>query len=152
MVLFGIIMRFAKDKSPLYRYLEQDKAVTPHKTSSTQETQNNLSPMAKIWHVVAMIPPGKVSSYGKVADFAGLPGRARYVSKALKSAPEHLSLPWHRVLNSQGKISFEKHSVPFQEQMELLRIEGVTVNCGKVDLSEFEWQPDMATLVMSIPF
>lgn len=152
MVLFGIIMRFAKDKSPLYRYLEQDKAVTPDETSSTQETQNNLSPMAKIWHIVAMIPPGKVSSYGKVADFAGLPGRARYVSKALKSAPEHLSLPWHRVLNSQGKISFEKHSVSFQEQMELLRIEGVTVNCGKVDLSEFEWQPDMATLVMSIPF
>lgn len=152
MVLFGIIMRFAKDKSPLYRYLEQDKAVTPDETSNTQETQNKLSPMAKIWHIVAMIPPGKVSSYGKVADFAGLPGRARYVSKALKSAPEHLSLPWHRVLNSQGKISFEKHSVPFQEQMELLRIEGVTVNCGKVDLSEFEWQPDMATLVMSIPF
>jgi len=152
MVLFGIIMRFAKDKSPLYRYLEQDKAITPDETNSTQETQSKLSPMAKIWHIVAMIPPGKVSSYGKVADFAGLPGRARYVSKALKSAPEHLSLPWHRVLNSQGKISFEKHSVPFQEQMELLRIEGVTVNCGKVDLSEFEWQPDMATLVMSIPF
>lgn len=152
MVLFGIIMRFAKGKSPLYRYLEQDKAVTPDEMSSTQETQNNLSPMAKIWHIVAMIPPGKVSSYGKVADFAGLPGRARYVSKALKSAPEHLSLPWHRVLNSQGKISFEKHSVSFQEQMELLRLEGVTVNCGKVDLSEFEWQPDMATLVMSIPF
>ncbi|ABI39216.1 methylated-DNA-(protein)-cysteine S-methyltransferase [Shewanella sp. MR-4] len=152
MVLFGIIMRFAKDKSPLYRYLEQDKAITPDETNSTQETQNTLSPMAKIWHIVAMIPPGKVSSYGKVADFAGLPGRARYVSKALKSAPEHLSLPWHRVLNSQGKISFEKHSVSFQEQMELLRIEGVTVNCGKVDLSEFEWQPDMATLVMSIPF
>ena len=152
MVLFGIIMRFAKDKSPLYRYLEQDKAITPDETNSTQETQNTLSPMAKIWHIVAMIPPGKVSSYGKVADFAGLPRRARYVSKALKSAPEHLSLPWHRVLNSQGKISFEKHSVSFQEQMELLRIEGVTVNCGKVDLSEFEWQPDMATLVMSIPF
>ena len=152
MVLFGIIMRFAKDKSPLYRYLEQDKAITPDETNSTQETQNTLSSMAKIWHIVAMIPPGKVSSYGKVADFAGLPGRARYVSKALKSAPEHLSLPWHRVLNSQGKISFEKHSVSFQEQMELLRIEGVTVNCGKVDLSEFEWQPDMATLVMSIPF
>ncbi|MGL5488949.1 MAG: MGMT family protein, partial [Shewanella sp.] len=87
-----------------------------------------------------------------VADFAGLPGRARYVSKALKSAPEHLSLPWHRVLNSQGKISFDKHSASFQEQMELLRLEGVTVNCGKVDLSECEWQPDMATLVMSIPF
>ncbi|MCG9964547.1 MGMT family protein [Shewanella cutis] len=147
------MMRFAKDKSPLYRYLEQDLAISLEDALDMPHTQGAaLSPMAKIWHIVAMIPPGKVSSYGKVADFAGLPGRARYVSKALKSAPEHLSLPWHRVLNSQGKISFDKHSASFQEQMELLRLEGVTVNCGKVDLSECEWQPDMATLVMSIPF
>lgn len=153
MVLFGIIMRFAKDKSPLYRYLEQDKANTPDELGNTQEIRSHvLSPMAKIWQIVAMIPPSKVSSYGKIADFAGLPGRARYVSRALKLAPEHLSLPWHRVLNSQGKISFEKHSASFQEQMELLRLEGVMVNCGKVKLSECEWQPDMATLVMSIPF
>jgi methylated-DNA-protein-cysteine methyltransferase-like protein len=108
--------------------------------------------MAKIWHIVAMIPAGKISSYGKIADYAGLPKRARYVSKALKSAPEHLSLPWHRVLNSQGQISFEKNSAAFQEQMELLRIEGVEVNRGKVKLSEFEWRPDMATLVMAMPF
>ena len=108
--------------------------------------------MAKIWHIVAMIPQGKVSSYGKIADYAGLPGRARYVSKALKAAPEHLSLPWHRVLNSQGKISFEKNSTFFQEQMELLRIEGITVNCGKISLSEYEWRPDLVTLVMAMPF
>lgn len=153
MVLFGIIMQFAKDKSPVYRYLEQDKAITPDEPHGTQEAQNHaLSPMAKIWHIVAMIPSGKVSSYGKVADLAGLPGRARYVSKALRSAPEYLSLPWHRVLNSQGKISFDTHSVSFQEQMELLRLEGIRVNCGKVNLSECEWRPDMATLVMSMPF
>nr|WP_258406051.1 MGMT family protein [Shewanella acanthi] len=108
--------------------------------------------MARIWQVIAMIPKGKVTSYGKVADFAGLPGRARYVSKALKAAPEHLALPWFRVLNSQGKISFEKNSAYFQEQLELLRIDGIAVNCGKVDLSEYEWQPDLATLVLSLSF
>ncbi|MCL1091647.1 MGMT family protein [Shewanella profunda] len=139
---------FHKDKSPLYPYLKLDEEGL--KTAPMQAVV--LSPMAKIWHIVGMIPKGKVSSYGKVADLAGLPGRARYVSKALKLAPEHLSLPWHRVLNSQGKISFEKNSSSFQEQMELLRIEGVVVNRGKVNLSEFEWRPDLATLVMAMPF
>ncbi len=142
---------FPKDKSPLYRYLEKDKQ-DEQDLASHQPQAVDLSPMAKIWHIVAMIPQGKISSYGKIADYAGLPGRARYVSKALKSAPEHLSLPWHRVLNSQGKISFEKNSVSFQEQMELLRIEGITVNCGKVNLSEYQWRPDLVTLVMAMPF
>ncbi|MCU8028603.1 MGMT family protein [Shewanella sp. SM73] len=139
---------FPKEKSPLYQYLEQDKQSVARKQPQTVD----LSPMAKIWHIVAMIPQGKVSSYGKIADYAGLPRRARYVSKALKAAPEHLSLPWHRVLNSQGKISFEKNSTFFQEQMELLRIEGITVNCGKISLSEYEWRPDLVTLVMAMPF
>ncbi len=139
---------FPKDKSPLYAYLQQDeKDITSEQTKTT-----TLSPMAKIWHIVAMIPQGNVSSYGKIADYAGLPGRARYVSTALKSAPEHLSLPWHRVLNSQGKISFEKNSHAFQQQMELLRMDGVTVNCGKISLSEYEWRPDLVTLVMAMPF
>lgn len=139
---------FPKDKSPLYAYLQQDeKDIASEQTKTT-----TLSPMAKIWHIVAMIPQGNVSSYGKIADYAGLPGRARYVSKALKSAPEHLSLPWHRVLNSQGKISFEKNSHAFQQQMELLRMDGVTVNCGKISLSEYEWRPDLVTLVMAMPF
>ncbi|MGI1943826.1 MGMT family protein [Shewanella glacialipiscicola] len=136
---------FPKDK---YAYLQQDeKDIASEQTKTT-----TLSPMAKIWHIVAMIPQGNVSSYGKIADYAGLPGRARYVSKALKSAPEHLSLPWHRVLNSQGKISFEKNSHAFQQQMELLRMDGVTVNCGKISLSEYEWRPDLVTLVMAMPF
>ncbi|MBB1270435.1 MGMT family protein [Shewanella sp. SR44-3] len=111
-----------------------------------------LTPKERIWFVVALIPEGKVISYGKIADLAGLPGRARYVSRALKEAPEHLILPWHRVINSQGKISFDKYSQMFQHQMQCLRTEGVPVNSGKIALSEFEWRPEMATLVMSLPF
>lgn len=139
---------FPKDKSPLYAYLQQDEK----DMASEQTKTTTLSPMAKIWHIVAMIPQGNVSSYGKIADYAGLPGRARYVSTALKSAPEHLSLPWHRVLNSQGKISFEKNSHAFQQQIELLSMDGVAVNCGKISLSEYEWRPDLVTLVMAMPF
>ncbi len=121
-------------------------------TEAPSPSAVTMPPMAKIWHTVAMIPEGKVCSYGKIADFAGLPRRARYVSRALKLAPAGLSLPWYRVLNSQGKISFAKDSAAFQEQMELLRLEGIVVNGGRVNLSEFEWRPDLATLVLSMPF
>lgn len=115
-------------------------------------TPTALSPKQRIWLVVGLIPEGKVLTYGKVADLAGLPGRARYVSKALKEAPETLQLPWYRVLNSQGKISFDKFSQLFQHQQECLRVEGVMVNSGKLNLSEYQWRPDLATLVMSLPF
>ncbi|WP_394494843.1 MGMT family protein [Shewanella sp. ENK2] len=111
-----------------------------------------LSPKQRIWFIVNMIPSGNVLAYGKVADLAGLPGRARYVSKALKEAPEHLNLPWHRVINSQGKISFKLNTLHFQNQQERLKSEGIEVNKGKISLSKFEWKPDMATLVLSLPF
>jgi len=114
--------------------------------------QTQLSPMAKIWHVIALIPEGKVSSYGKIADLAGLPGRARYVSRALKMAPDTLELPWHRVINSQGKIAFPETSPYFIEQMQRLRSEAIEVNRGRVKLSKYEWQPDLATLVFALPF
>ncbi|GGQ06543.1 MGMT family protein [Shewanella litoralis] len=113
---------------------------------------SKLTPMERIWFIVNLIPHGSVLPYGIVADLAGLPGRARYVSRALKLAPEHLLLPWHRVINSQGKISFAKDTEPFRTQQELLRLEGITVNAGKISLSQYQWKPDIATLVMTLPF
>jgi methylated-DNA-protein-cysteine methyltransferase-like protein len=108
--------------------------------------------MQRIWYVVAVIPEGRVSSYGKIADLAGLPGRSRYVSRALKQAPAHLNLPWHRVINSQGKIAFPENTPAFIEQMQLLRSENIEVNRGKIKLSNYEWRPDLATLVFELPF
>ncbi|ABV36612.1 methylated-DNA-(protein)-cysteine S-methyltransferase [Shewanella sediminis HAW-EB3] len=121
-------------------------------TGDQVSVQQTHSPMEKIWFIVGMIPEGTVTSYGKVADLAGLPGRARYVSKALKSAPQEMNLPWFRVINSQGRISFKENSQPYQAQMELLRLEGVEVIRGKIKLQDYEWQPDIATLVLEIPF
>lgn len=121
-------------------------------TDTMKEPTEVPSALNKIWFIVAMIPEGAVINYGKVADLAGLPGRARYVSRALKLAPQHMQLPWHRVINSQGKISFKYGSEGYQLQQSRLREEGIKVNKGKISLSEYEWRPDIATLVMSIPF
>lgn len=99
-----------------------------------------LSKAERIWQVVAAIPAGKVSSYGEVATRAGLPGYARYVGTTLSKLPEGSALPWFRVLNSQGKISFPKDSAAFLAQVGHLKAEGVEVVGGKVNLQRFGWK------------
>ncbi len=88
-----------------------------------------------IWHVIAAIPRGQVSSYGEVARAAGLPGRARLTAYALRMAPEELALPWYRVLGAGGRIVFPPGSKHFREQARRLRAEGITVTDGKVPRS-----------------
>ena len=58
-----------------------------------------------IYDMVGRIPYGKVATYGQIAHLAGYPGRARQVGYALAGMPEEMDLPWHRVINAQGKIS-----------------------------------------------
>lgn len=105
----------------------------------------------KIWQTVQAIPYGKVACYGQVADLAGLPGRARLVGKALGAVPKDgwrgQSVPWYRVINSQGKISFAPGSESFQQQRDLLQDEQVVVLGAKIKLKEFQWQPDLAELL-----
>ena len=57
-----------------------------------------------IYQVISQIPHGRVASYGDVAKMAGLPGYARYVGYLLKSLPIDTSLPWHRVIKSDGTV------------------------------------------------
>jgi len=101
----------------------------------------------RIWQAVQQIPVGKVASYGQIADLAGLPGRARLVSKALKASPD--PLPWHRVVRSNGQLAFAAGSTEAQQQSALLRLEGVLLRGLKVPAS-YHWQPDLATLLFGL--
>lgn len=89
-----------------------------------------------IWRAVAAIPRGEVASYGGIARRAGAPRRARLVGHALKVAPAGLKLPWHRVLNAQGRISLPAGSKAHRLQRRLLEEEGVVFRNGKVDLGK----------------
>ena len=89
--------------------------------------------LERIWRAVAAIPCGRVDSYGGVARRAGLPGRARLVGHALKVAPEHLELPWHRVLNASGRISFPEGSADYSRQRRKLEAEGIRFNGARVE-------------------
>jgi len=90
--------------------------------------------LERIWRAVAAIPRGEVASYGGIARRAGAPRRARLVGHALKVAPASLKLPWHRVLNAQGRISLPAGSKAHRMQRRLLEEEGVVFRNGKVDL------------------
>jgi methylated-DNA-protein-cysteine methyltransferase-like protein len=90
--------------------------------------------LERIWKAVAAIPRGEVASYGAVARSAGLPRRARLVGHALKVAPAGLKLPWHRVLNAEGRISLPAGSKAHRLQRRLLEEEGVVFRNDRVDL------------------
>lgn len=92
--------------------------------------------LERIWKAVAGIPRGEVASYGGIARRAGLPRRARLVGRALKVAPAALKLPWHRVLNSQGRISLPAGSKAHRMQRRLLEEEGIVFRRGRVDVSK----------------
>ncbi|RMJ05741.1 Methylated-DNA--protein-cysteine methyltransferase [Marinobacter litoralis] len=105
------------------------------------EFENEPTKEQKIWQVVAAIPPGNVASYGQVAAMAGLGRQARFVGQALGKLPAGHSIPWHRVLRSNGQIAFPEGTETRQLQTEKLRLEGVEVNKGKVSMKRFQWQP-----------
>ncbi|GHD13511.1 hypothetical protein GCM10007052_15830 [Halioglobus japonicus] len=94
----------------------------------------------RIWQVVLLIPEGKVSTYGDVAHKSGLPGAARRVGRALKGLPEDTLIPWHRVVNSQGRISLPEGSASQYTQRERLEAEGVGFKANKsIDLNRYRW-------------
>ena len=95
-----------------------------------------------IWQVVALIPPGKVATYGDVARHAGLAKAARRVGRALKLLPKGSKIPWYRVLNAQGRISLPEGSASQYTQRERLEAEGIVFRGNKiVDLKQFRWDP-----------
>ena len=105
----------------------------------------------RILSVVRLIPVSMVASYGQVADLAGLPKRARLVSKVLKSTNDQ-SIPWHRVVNSQGKVSIPKSLPAHQLQLGLLRDEGVEIKGISVNMKKHRWQPSIDTLLFQLSY
>ena len=93
-----------------------------------------------VWKVVSEIPSGHVLTYGEVARLSGMPRAARRVSQALRRAPRGVELPWHRVINSQGKISFPEESTGWNRQKDLLESEGVIFLNGKINLEQYGYK------------
>lgn len=104
---------------------------------------------AIIYDVVRQIPRGKVATYGQVAELAGLFGKPRVVGYALFRVAEPAeALPWHRVVNAKGEVSYSQvRNGSDYLQRELLEDEGIEFKPnGKLDLVRYRWQPDPEAL------
>jgi methylated-DNA-protein-cysteine methyltransferase-like protein len=93
--------------------------------------------------VVARIPRGRVATYGQIAALAGLPRQARLVGYAMHGLPDGSRLPWHRVINAQGKVSSRSAPGPSEGlQRHLLEEEEVVFSLnGCIDLRRYRWRP-----------
>ncbi|WP_396587289.1 MGMT family protein [Bermanella sp. R86510] len=90
-----------------------------------------------IYSELKHIPEGSVTSYGDLAKRAGFPNHARHVGALLKNLPKDTRLPWHRVVNSQGKISLPDHSKSYAIQRDRLEEEGIVFINNRIHKSYF---------------
>jgi methylated-DNA-protein-cysteine methyltransferase related protein len=105
---------------------------------------------ARIWRTVSTVPPGRVATYGQIADLAGLPRRARLVGRALKELND-ATVPWHRVLRAGGRIAFERGSKPYREQRARLIAEGIVFDGERVDLARWGWSDALDRILWGPP-
>jgi methylated-DNA-protein-cysteine methyltransferase related protein len=119
------------------------KKVNKKKVAATLRvaTRNEevTSEAERILAAVRKIPRGRVSTYGEIANVAGLPRRARLVGTVLKHAPASKTLPWFRVINSSGRISLPAGSDSYAKQRRKLEAEGVIFRGDRVDITRYGW-------------
>lgn len=95
----------------------------------------------KVMQQILKIPKGKVATYKQIAELSGKPQASRGVAWILHSCSTTYKLPWHRVLNASGKISFDKRSSNFKEQRKRLEKEGIVFNnIGQLSLAKYQWK------------
>jgi methylated-DNA-protein-cysteine methyltransferase related protein len=96
---------------------------------------------AAICAVIRRIPRGWVATYGQVAAMAGLPRRARLVGHVLQHLDSATDIPWHRVVNAKGEVSYTlSRNGSDALQQRLLEKEGVEFDDrNHFDLERFRW-------------
>ena len=93
-----------------------------------------------VYEVARLIPSGRVTSYGAIAEYLGTKGSARMVGWAMNGCPS--DVPAHRVLNRNGLLTGKHHFSPPSKMQEDLEKEGITIIDDQVqEFSTFFWDP-----------
>lgn len=109
----------------------------------------------EVIETIRKIPKGKVATYKQIASLTSKPGAVRAVVWILHSCSKAYKLPWHRVLNAQGRIAFDRRASYFRQQKRLLEREGIVVDIdGRLALTKYQWKkkPRARRLPKSTPF
>ncbi|WP_077324217.1 MGMT family protein [Virgibacillus siamensis] len=93
---------------------------------------------ADVIKIIESIPSGNVMTYGQIAKCAGNPRGARQVSRILHSMSKKHNLPWHRVINAEGKITIRDEEMAQVQKMSL-EAEGIVFPNGyQIDLDKYQ--------------
>src|SRR6185436_9843934 len=99
----------------------------------------------RVYQIVRRIPRGRVMTYGQIAYILGKGYTPRTVGFVMHGSDGN-KLPWHRVINSQGRCSTGRIVLPSDMQQRMLEKEGVKFDdTGRCDLEEFLWKPRRRT-------
>lgn len=102
----------------------------------------NISFYSRVYQIVSKIPKGKVTTYGEIATLLDSPRAARAVGYALNSLKKGNvnAVPWQRVINAKGEISFKGDTFRANLQRKLLEEEGIEFNIvGQINFNYFGW-------------
>ena len=97
----------------------------------------------RVYEVVEMIPVGRVTSYGAIAEYLGSRGSARMVGWAMNNSHQQPgNIPAHRVVNRNGLLTGKQHFGGQDVMKELLESEGLVIeNDQIVNFKERFWEP-----------
>ncbi|MEO6211681.1 MAG: MGMT family protein [Gemmatimonadaceae bacterium] len=109
----------------------------------TRKAPKADSTRERIYTAARRVPRGRVATYGQIAELAGLPGHARQVGYAMAAIGKSSTVPWHRIINAQGRVSMRSSGAGSTiHQQQLLEREGIVFDeGGRVSLPRFRWKP-----------
>jgi len=130
--------------SPLQSWATRDRrklSMLPKRTPLQATQLRGDEAVEAICAVIRRIPLGWVATYGQVAAMAGMPRRARLVGRVLQHLDQATKIPWHRVVNARGEVSFSlSRNGGDIVQRRLLEKEGIRFdNKNRLDLERCRW-------------
>ena len=95
-----------------------------------------------VFQVVKLIPSGRVTSYGAIANYLGSKRGARMVGWAMNASHQYAEIPAHRVVNRNGLLSGKMHFPTPDSMRQTLESEGIQIQEDQIQyFSEIFWDP-----------
>ena len=109
---------------------------------ATPVSQKNTDFFRNVYDVVRLIPKGRVTSYGAIANYLGSPRSSRMVGWAMNSAHKLQDVPAHRVVNRNGLLTGKMHFETPDLMQQKLEEEGFVIKQDQIqDFKEKYWNP-----------
>jgi methylated-DNA-protein-cysteine methyltransferase-like protein len=111
------------------------------------QQKNTQDFYARVYDLVRLIPPGKVCTYGIIAEFLGAKSSSRMVGWALNCVIDRIDIPCHRVVNRNGDLTGKLHFAYPEQMKELLLSENIQFIGESVDIHKHLWNPQEQDLI-----